>query len=306
MVARYTRGMFKWPNSKPKKGNASEETYPSTRLYRNNEEGIAKETKLFMKEFLDPKHFKYHVAIMFSMSEKDVDSLTPQEIQDIKNYAEYGYSRLAVSSMYSLQHKHLLGEDKDGRVDVHKVVRAGVFEGGVVEHDLLHALVAYARSNGATSRPVYDTSKVIPNPEAVGEEMMVHQFWGHSSVSFVERVARGEDPVALLKEFRFKNRGGLESESITQPETDARVRELLPLKEQDPVEYAIRVFEEYWRQEFNHTEKSVSFIRTDPAYRRLFEALCANAVKETPDPLVRFREFQRITGPLLERLRKQK
>lgn len=295
-----------WFNNKPKKAVASEETYPTTRLYRNNQEGVAKETKAFMKEFLDPKRFKYHVAIMFSMSEKDVDALTPQEIEDIKNYAEYGYSRLAVSSLYSPQHQHLLEEDKKGRVDVHKVVRAGVFEGGVVEHDLLHALVAYARSNGESSRPAYDTSKVIPDPEAVGEEMMTHLFWGHSSVTFIERVARGEDPVALLKEFRIKNRGGLDSEPKDQAEIDARVEELVSERESDPVTYAMRVFEEYWRQEFGHAQQSVSFIRTDPAYRKLFEAVCANAIQETPDPLIRFREFQRITGPLLERLRAEK
>lgn len=267
-------------------------------IYRENRDVVRAESARLLEDF--EVNFDSNLFSMFGI-EGASEVLNAEEKGNLLKIAEHVTKRLTVSALSSPTHVELLEEA--GPVEV---IRAGVVYGPRlgVGHDILHATVAYARSNGETLQPAYDRARSQEasrvDAVAIGEEMMVTMFrlfsrkdihpvhGSKEKDSFLLHCFRGGDPFEWSRSlFRLKEKHG----------------SLLNLKKTDPIEYFAHLHEAEW----NITDLSLpyDYLRTskDPAYRQLMTNLYSAAKSPEAGPEVGLREFFRIYAPLLEKLR---
>ncbi len=126
--------------------------------------------------------------------------------------------------------------------------------------------------------------------------------------NFMHNLLLTKDPVKVVDEGGFVN-----SRAEYRDTYWSRVKKLAPLKEMNPVEYYLGVFESHYlalgtiddEELFDDFKESMEYIAShrDPEYVRLATLLYENTQSEHPDPKILLHEFQRILKPLLERLR---
>ena len=279
--------------------DGSIETPRAMPLYEANAKAIERETAALYKKFTDPTRWNERVARMFKLDEAQVALLDPQDIQDIKNFARYAFEALVTSALHAPRLKQHVGHS--GRADIERIVKRGI-ETSFIEHDLIHAAVAYARSGGASLRPAYhklteaqDKGEAPRDPAIAREELIVHLFWRGNEDWVFERVLQGADPIEAYKQVHF---------SFIPLQKEEQLKKLMRTHSMNPLELIARIQEADLREELQlwYDPRSAE-TRDDPVYNEILKNLYANARSEHPDPLIRFKEFKRIIEPLLIELR---
>jgi len=232
--------------------------------------------------------------------------VTAEEKEDISNFARYAGKRLANASLHAPMFEKGVA---DGREGVQLAMKEGAFPR--MYHDVLHAMLAYEKSNGESLTPAYlkvpNKNAQLTDPAAIQEEVMVY-LW-QNNANFMRRVFRGDDLHMLME-----TTVGYD----IRPYMEARIQELAPLNEASPLEYYLGIHEAYCvallRKIAGDTgdkstgadiEKAFELIANNRSaeYVHIAELLYENAQSKNPDPKILLHEFQRILKPLLERLR---
>lgn len=270
--------------------------------FREHKEVVEKKAGELYEEFIQPEKFDGNVKRMFALDDVELALLTEQDKKDVKNFARYAFKRLAASSLFSPLHQGLVESGK-----VEKVIDTGT---SGKSHDLVHAIVAYARSNGKSLTPAYnkviDREELHRGGETRGEEMFVdlfehYDYWKPQGKFLY--FARGGDPFLDFQDW-YRVSSIWDKEEARQ-----RLSEHVQFAQSDPPEYLARMHEELQRcAAWGAESAGAGHMRSikDPAYYHFLKTICDYARSDNPDPLVRFKEFQHITGPLLEKLRKTK
>lgn len=261
--------------------------------------------KAFMTERGSPQE---SIRLMFSLTEKEVASLTSEEIEDVTIFARHATKRLAAGAATSPIN--------------HGLVRAGKLESafemmppGAVYHDLLHAAVAWKCTQGRSLIPEFakakNTEAQFSNPSAVQEELMVGLFDQHP---FVQSAIVSNDLGETFAKYLRERLSSLSPKENKKRTTDflALIAPLEHLKDQEPIKYYLGVYEALLPaagienpQEYSDGLKAAQQNR-NPEYAGLFTSIFNDAKSEKPEPKHMLHEFQRMLAPLLERLRKEK
>lgn len=271
--------------------------YPKSGLYRRHERDVEAYAETFAEVMKNPKEV---ICAFFQVPDEAQDSITAEEIEDVSNFVLYAGKRLTNTALYAP-----LFEKQVSRGQIHGAMHQGAHRS---YHDALHAMMAYDRSGGRSLAPAYigiprTLEEQVSDPAAAQEEAMVLLWQG--SENFMPSVFRGEDPLVALQRTDAKNVAF----------TEARIRELVPLKEKNRLQYLLSVHEAYCAGLLMNVAGSkrmnepigkafdVVANNRDPQYVRIAELLSKNAQANEPDPKILIYEFQRILQPLLQRLR---
>jgi len=292
--------------------------YPRSGLYRENRDRIAAHAKAFEKNLDTHEGMDWTLLYAFQIHPDDVDSVTEEERQGIRNFALFAGKRLSAASLQAPKYQHLV---QQGRAD--KAINSGV--NAAFFHDELHAMFAYQKSRGESFTPAYlripNEASEHTNLDAIQEEITV-LLW---QMNFISLVMAGKDPLeAIYKSGIFKLPHGTLAinwyiDKIFKP----RVSDLRSLASRDPIGYYLGIHEAFsqtfltliadgnslvdlrgmpHRDRIENAFEQIEQHR-DPDYVHLMELMWHNVQTDKQDSKLLVHEFQRILKPVLDRLR---
>jgi hypothetical protein len=250
----------------------SKETYPKTKAVRDNREAIEKHART-SSEYFDAK-FEKNVERMFGRRSKEgvySADLTEDERDDIQNFIEYASKRLAAGAVSSeMFHTRI----EKGKLDEALYELAPSFSVG---HDSMHAMMAYARTNGKSLVPAYTQ---LDNPK---------------KLSWEDEMANLEESYVIA--------------FFTLDDIAHRLKTIHETQGLDGEELVWAVIENWDKEQakknFKNNYPSPEYLRQHhlPEFVNVVRNLLHNIQQEQPDRKFAIHEFQRILQPLLERLR---
>jgi hypothetical protein len=245
----------------------SPELYPASKAMRDNWDRTESHAHASAESF--DKKSKRHLHMMFGpVSREGVRSaeLTESEETDVKNFIAYASKRLAFGAISSkMYHKQ-----KDALQSLAPEMMIG--------HDCVHAMMAYARTQGKSLVPAYmkiEDKKILDQYKdkiANQEETYVN---GFSNLDEVAKMSRN-----------IVQRRGLRGEELVLATVEAWEDSQIHKKDED-----------------KHFLGDEALEHRLPEFVTVVRNLINNLEQEHPDPSFAVHEFQRILAPLLERLR---
>ena len=262
----------------------SKETYPLTAPLRDHAEALAENSRKSIEYF--DKNTESEFRRMFDLNDRgkvlnsniDWEHITPEEITDVKNFVAFASKRLAAGAVQSeAYHKEM----QKGKVERPLSALAPAISVG---HDSLHAMMAFARSGGASLIPGYmkiddkDAIYSYKEPHAVLEECYVIAFSDFDAME--HRIGN----ITLTQ--------GLTGEPLVQA--------VMEDWEKDQQKRASGPFGDTAFKKIDP-----DFLRKNrlPQFEDSVRNLCRNIEQGRQEENFPVHEFQRILAPLLERLR---
>lgn len=252
----------------------SKDTYPDTAPLRDNADALAENSRKSIEYF--DKNTRKQFQRMFDLDRRgkaanrniEWENITPEEMQDVKNFVSFASKRLAAGAATSDAFHKEVEKGKVGKA-FHELAPVNN-----VGHDSMHSMMAYASTGGGSLVPAYmkldnRTRDTYTDPHANLEEAYVVAFsdlnlFANKIKSIKERSAlKGEELVNVV---------------MTEWEEDG----LYGFQYKDP--------------DFPRNNRMPEFVTT-------IRNLVSNIEEGKEDPNFPIHEFQRILSPLLERLR---
>ena len=254
--------------------SVSEELYPNTKKVRDHMNLIEQNADRSVEYFEKEKKFKQQILSMFDARKNgaiNFELITPEEIQDIKNFIAHAAKRISAGAISSPAYHEEIMKGKPGGV-LDKLA-----PDVLIGHDSMHAMMAYLRTRGESLVPAYmkvENKKELftyKNLEANLEEAYVNTF---SNIGHIERISKN-----------IRDEQGLSGEALvlaTMETWEAGIRKNEGFDKADP---------NYLRD--NRWPEFVDIVRN----------VLRNYEQAEADPNIAIHEFQRILAPLLKRLR---
>ncbi len=261
-------------------------------LYRQHKKGVEKHNKTLLAALDKYPDADAFIEAVFFYNKEQASLLKPQEKEDIFNFAKYAAKRLTAGAITSKVHEELIK-----RKEVTSALERGA-PVALIEHDIVHAMVAFARNRGRSLTPAYlqveDEVQQFEDPVANEEEMMVFLFQDTLVEKFLAELFRDQTstPYGTPKD---------EIEGLKNYEQN--ILQLQSLKEKNIIEYFMKVYQEYWKLRFNKKDVNLPQREPMPEFHAVFKAMYENSQKKNTDPVIAAHEFLRIVQPLILRLR---
>jgi|GEM_PF-6135345 len=282
--------------------------YPKTGQYRENKslvEEHSEEAASGIVAYLEGKEARSAwspLEHMFGISGENESLVTAEERNDVKNFINYATKRLSNSTLASrVNHARLEAIGARRLLNREMPRDTGDL---LLMHDLLHAAVAYIRTDGKSLTPrflqVEGKGEQFTDTEAHQEELMVHM-WDQQTLRLTD----------------FENvRDAIERSLARQDLTPEKRRKVdqhlksLGWSLFSGVNYALGAYELLYFVRRGLTidvrhEESLRTIREnrDPDYVRIFTKIYNNSRSANPNPKILLDEFREALSPLLSRLR---
>lgn len=286
--------------------NPPEHRFPHARETQTYEKVLF---SAFTDKYGESGSFNKKIGTMFSLSPEAQESLTADEVVDVKNFGRHATKRLAVAAIVSPINRERVW--RGGLYDLNDAFHETSPE-GLVHHDVIHAMEAWRRTKGRSLIPTYakveTKDEQASNETALREELVVSLFDNNTLLNdiFNDSILEGDNFRKQYERFR----SGASSSIVLEKKTEYShyMQGVESKKKINPLEYYLCAYENFLRTlvenpDFQTTLETVQANR-DPEYVDIFRRTYENWQLEQPDLKFTLHEFQRILAPLLVRLRK--